>query len=273
MRKGLLSLFLLLHPLSENPLSRKALFDPVLMPALLSAARDAGALIMRHYRANLTVDSKEDASPVTQADRDADRLIVEALKQLAPSFPVVSEEGEKPDVAETEYFWLVDPLDGTKSFVRGSGYFTVNIGLIHQRAPVAGVIYDPVADHMYWGSRAGAFMRKKDKEAIPIRMRIPESGRQVAYISHRNINHATQAYLNARGISERIPCASSIKFCFLAEGKADIYPRFGPTMEWDTAAGHAILAAAGGNVTTPEGTPFLYGKTGFLNGDFVASSR
>jgi 3'(2'), 5'-bisphosphate nucleotidase len=211
------------------------------------------------------VDRKEDASPVTEADRAADRLIVASLKILTPELPIVSEEGEKPDVAGARHFWLVDPLDGTKSFIRGTGYFTVNIGLIENGVPVLGVVYDPVNDRMYRGSEEGAFCNDKPIRARP--MRTPPT----AFISHSHINHATQDYLEARGVTERIPCASSIKFCFLAEGKADLYPRFGPTMEWDTAAGHAVLLAAGGKVVTPEGAPFTYGRAGFLNGSFIAS--
>ena len=171
---------------------------------------------------------------------------------------MVSEEGEKPDVSQAEYFWLVDPLDGTKSFIRGNGYFTVNIGLINQdRTPIIGVIYDPVNKISYCGSKEGAF--KKENDVIE-RLRPEKSQIIKAFISHSHINQATEDYLASKEIKERIPCASSIKFCFLAEGKADIYPRFAPTMEWDTAAGHAILLASGGKITTPEGEIFLYGK-------------
>jgi len=249
-------------------MSRKALFDVELIPSLTEAAREAGKLIMRYYRGGHAVDRKEDASPVTEADRAADRLIVKALKALTPSFPIVSEEGEKPDVAGAQHFWLVDPLDGTKSFIRGTGYFTVNIGLIENGSPVLGVVYDPASDVMYWGGETGAF-----RDGRLIRTRAVQEDRKVAFISHSHINHATEEYLAKRGVTDRIPCASSIKFCMLAEGKADLYPRFGPTMEWDTAAGHVILAAAGGRITTPEGEPFRYGKAGFLNGNFVASSQ
>jgi 3'(2'), 5'-bisphosphate nucleotidase len=252
---------------------RKAFSADELIPTLLDTAREAGALIMSHYRMGHAVARKDDASPVTEADRAADRLIVARLRQLAPSFPTVSEEGEKPDVAGVKHFWLVDPLDGTKSFIRGTGCFTVNIGLIEHGVPVLGIVYDPVADAMYWGTASGAFCAHRGGAATPICARAPQEGRQAAFISHSHLNRATEDYLVTRAIEERIPCASSIKFCFLAEGKADLYPRFGPTMEWDTAAGHAVLTAAGGRVVTPEGEPFLYGKAGFLNGNFVASGR
>lgn len=260
-------------PLSENPVSRKALFTAELLPLLLKAAGEAGGVIMGYYRGGHLVDRKDDASPVTEADRAADRLIVNVLKALTPSFPTVSEEGEKPDVTGAEHFWLVDPLDGTKSFVRGKGYFTVNIGLIENGVPIIGIVYDPVNETMYWGSGSGAFRADKGGKATAIHVREAEHGREVALVSHSHLDSATEQFLTLRGIGEgdRIRCESSIKFCLVAEGKADLYPRFGPTMEWDTAAAHAVLAAAGGRVTTPEGKPFLYGKKGFLNGGFIAS--
>jgi 3'(2'), 5'-bisphosphate nucleotidase len=247
-------------------MSGKALFIPDLIPASIALAREAGALIMQHYQGGGVVSRKDDASPVTEADRAADRLIVAGLASLIPGCPVVSEEGEKPDVAKAEYFWLVDPLDGTKSFIRGSGYFTVNIALVDRsRVPVLGVIYDPVHKVMYWGGQGKAM-----RDGTEIHCRAKPAQGLTAIISHSHINQATEDYLAMQPIAERIPCASSIKFCWLAEGRADIYPRFGPTSEWDTAAGHAILIAAGGSVTMPEGTPFLYGKAGFRNGHFVA---
>ncbi len=253
-------------------MSRKAFFISELLPSVLQVAREAGALIMKNYNTNQYVDRKEDASPVTEADRAADRLIVSRLQSLAYMFPVVSEEGDQPDVSQADYFWLVDPLDGTKSFIRGSGYFTVNIALIgKEKLPVLGVIYDPVHDCMYWGTEEGVY-REQNGIKEHIQCRIAEEG-VVALVSHSHLDERTERYLATQHVMQRIPCASSIKFCWLAEGRADIYPRFGPTMEWDTAAGHAILLAAGGHMVTPEGLPFLYGKPGFRNGYFIASGR
>lgn len=254
-------------------MTRKALFIPDLLPSLLPVAYQAGIGIMQHYKMGRTVDRKDDQSPVTEADREADRLIVKALKMLS-SFPIVSEEGEKPDVSQADYFWLVDPLDGTKSFIRGSGYFTVNIGLIDNatQLPVAGIIYDPAHKTMYYGSGAQAFRRQGDEDAKPIHVHRANDEKRIAIVSHSHLNTQTEEYLRTLATpTERIPCASSIKFCWLAEGRADLYPRFGPTMEWDTAAGHAILLAAGGNMQTPENQPFTYGKKGFLNGNFIAT--
>lgn len=242
-----------------------------IIPEVCDIACTAGSAIMSYYKADNIIYKKDDASPVTEADREADRIIVARLKAMAPDIPAVSEEGEKPDVSKTEYFWLVDPLDGTKSFIRGNGYFTVNIGLIKDRKnPVLGVIYDPVNNSLYYGSENGAFRKKNGiTEQIHVRKRYNP---MTAFISHSHINKATEDYLSANQISERIPCASSIKLCFLAEGKADIYPRFGTTMEWDIAAGHAILAAAGGKLIRPDGQPFVYGKDNFVNGNFIASN-
>lgn len=241
----------------------------LILPKVIDLARNAGIAIMEHYRTDGQVYEKQDASPVTDADRIADYMIVEGLKKITPDLPVVSEEGGKPDVTGSRYFWLVDPLDGTKSFIRGNGYFTVNIALIEGRDnPVLGVIYEPVNRIMYYGSADGAF-KEYEGNVMPIHTKTKPSP-EVAFVSHSHLNQATQDYLTQQRITVRVPCASSIKFCFLAEGKADVYPRFGPTMEWDIAAGHAILAAAGGKVTTPEGEPFQYGKEGFLNGNFLA---
>jgi 3'(2'), 5'-bisphosphate nucleotidase len=254
--------------------SRKALSLPINPEILLPVAEAAGDIIMLYYQKDSIVTRKADNSPVTQADHEADAYIVKALLQLAPGIPVVSEEGDKPDISRAEFFWLVDPLDGTRSFVRGSGYFTVNIGLIGpERFPVAGVIYDPVHKAMYWGSDNNAFRRISPEQTTQIHMRKPIDSNLTALVSSHHLDKKTEAYLAARNIKERIPCASSIKFCRLAEGMADIYPRFGPTMEWDTAAGHAILLAAGGELLTPEGMPFIYGNQRFENSFFIARDK
>jgi 3'(2'), 5'-bisphosphate nucleotidase len=251
-------------------MTHNGFFINMLPELLLPVAEEAGKVIMGYYKTGHVVDSKADKSPVTEADRKADILIVNALKSLNFGFPIVSEEGDKPDVSGADYFWLVDPLDGTKSFIRGHGYFTVNIGLIKQGKPVFGIIYDPANDIMYWGLEGKAY-RKHDGITQAIHVR-PAPGKPVAIVSHSHLNPVTEAFLTSHNITERIACASSIKFCFLAEGKADIYPRFGPTMEWDTAAGHAIFSAAGGTVVNSDGSPFNYGKPEFLNGNFVAKN-
>jgi len=253
--------------------TRKALSLPFLLENILPVARMAGEIIMTYYQRDTLVDRKSDHSPVTEADRQADMYIVKELLSLAPDIACVSEEGTQPDISKADYFWLVDPLDGTRSFVRGSGFFTVNIGLIGpDRLPVAGVIYDPVHQNMYWGYEDKAFRKQAMATAEEIRVRYMPANERVAIVSSHNLNKPTEQYLVSQNITHRVPCASSIKFCIMAEGEADVYPRFGPTMEWDTAAGHAILKAAGGKMTNPDGTPFLYGKPGFENGNFIAGS-
>lgn len=254
-------------------MTRKAFSMVDMLENLLPVVRAAGDIIMLYYRNNTKVDHKHDNTPVTEADRHADAHIVAALAALTPEYPVVSEEGAKPDITHAPRFWLVDPLDGTRSFVRGTGYFTVNIGLIGEdRLPLAGIIYDPVHRDMFWGSDGKAFYQADNNTPIPLPLRRPPTETR-AMVSSHNLNRATEAFLIERGITQRIPCASSIKFCKLALGEADIYPRFGPTMEWDTAAGHAILVAAGGRMESPEGKSFHYGKPSFQNGNFVAFSK
>lgn len=237
-------------------------------------AIEAGELIMRHRGRGPEASRKEDGSPVTEADLAANRFIVERLAALAPGVPIVSEEGDKPEVRGAEYFWLVDPLDGTRSFLRGEGEFTVNIGLIERGAPVLGVIYIPAEDACYWGAAGeGARRRMDGGPPVPIQARRPPGEGLSVLASLSHFSRETAAFLARLPVHETMRAASSLKFCRIAEGAADLYPRFGKTMEWDSAAGHAILAAAGGRVETPDGQPLLYGKPGFVNGDFLAWGR
>ena len=246
----------------------------VLMEGLIAAALTAGAEIWRIFQAGFAVEIKSDASPVTIADRAAEAIILEALLRLAPDVPVVAEEeseaGRVPDVADR--FFLVDPLDGTKEFVRRGTDFTVNIGLIENGAPTLGVIYAPARNELYIGDATSglAWSRKDGEVRIPLKVRPPGTP-PVALASKSHDVPATEAFLKAVGAGERISVGSSLKFCLLAKGEADIYPRPSPTMEWDTAAGHAILLAAGGSVFAPDGSPFRYGKPGFFNPGFVAT--
>ncbi|MEI7669651.1 MAG: 3'(2'),5'-bisphosphate nucleotidase CysQ [Pseudomonadota bacterium] len=243
-----------------------------LLPEIIAIARDAGKIIMNYYKTGIDVVKKSDASPVTEADKAADLYIVDKIKNLTPDYAIVSEEGNKPNVRNFDYFWLIDPLDGTKSFIRGSGYFTVNIALIDAaRKPILGVIYEPISESMYYGSPNGAFLEQNGiTKKIKVSNYIIASS---ALVSHSHLDHTTQEYLEKYNIEQKLSHASSIKLCFLAEGKADIYPRFGRTMEWDIAAGHAILNAAGGTILTPEDAQFVYGKETFQNGNFIAYGK
>ena len=218
---------------------------------------------------------KEDRSPLTKADQTSNEIIVKGLQALTPSIPVISEEnGATPYEIRKhwKYYWCVDPLDGTKAFVRGDPNFTVNIGLIEHGRPVAGAVAAPPSGEVWYTSGSGVLKRTGDGAAHPVRVRPWPDGRAVALISHTMKPETADKLAEEYGFQLREPMDSSIKLCRIAEGSADIYPRHGPTMEWDTAAGHAVLEAAGGRFTTPEGEPFVYGKAdkGFRNGWFVA---
>jgi len=234
-------------------------------------ARDAGRLIMTYFEGVINARNKEDNSPVTDADIAANALIVNALRGMAPHIPIVAEEDDVLAEGGYETFWLVDPLDGTRSFVRGEPEFTVNIGLIHQHKPVMGVIFVPATGILYHGQVGkGAFREGGQGQSIPIAVRTPAEDGMVVVKSRSHPSVKTTAFLETVKVKQMIAGSSSVKFCQVAEGSADIYPRFGRTMEWDTAAGHAILEAAGGRVTTAEGEPFLYGKAGYENPPFIA---
>ena len=226
---------------------------------------------MTHFKAGGETRQKDDNSPVTDADVQANALITEALKNLAPNIPIIAEEDELPPAEGHSLFWLVDPLDGTRAFVRGEAEFTVNIGLIKDGKPVLGVIYAPPQQMLYFGLvGVGAFSQEGNAPAKKMQVRAqPENGVTIVK-SKSHPSPATQAYLETLKVKEVVAGSSSIKFCQVAEGNADIYPRFGRTMEWDTAAGHAILAAAGGRVETADGKPLLYGKPGYENPAFIA---
>ncbi len=252
--------------------------EPVSIEKVIDFVRAASRIIMRHYgeKKTLGIAHKHDASPVTEADLAANRYIVARLAELTPDIPIVSEEGaQKESHRKAVRFWLVDPLDGTKSFIRKTGQFTVNIGLIENGTPVLGVVSMPVRDELYYtGADGRAYCSVGKENPRPVRCRpMPAKGvRVVASHSHRTPE--TDAFIaTLPGVEKLVAAASSLKFCLLAAGEADIYPRFGPTMEWDTAAGHAILLAAGGHMETPEGQPFRYGKPGYRNGNFVAYGK
>lgn len=243
--------------------------------ALAKIARQAGAIIMEYYEADMNVGQKADNSPVTEADIAANDFIVEALQRIAPDIPVIAEEGGTDDherPLDAQRFFLVDPLDGTKSFIRHGGEFTVNIALIEHENPVMGVVYVPAMGVLYTGCLKEKEAKKQEAGGVFIRIQTrkpPKDGMDVVFSRSHNTPE-TEAFLKHITVRHAVAASSSLKFCVVAEGKADIYPRFGTTMEWDTAAGHAVLLAAGGTVKTPEGKPFLYHKPGFVNGHFVA---
>lgn len=257
--------------------------DPAALPDLAALADDlctmavaAGGVILEIYRTDFEVRRKADASPVSEADERAEQLIVEALSARVPGIPIVAEElaaaGRSPDVAGRPFF-LVDPLDGTKEFVARRGEFTVNIALVSDGVPVLGVVHVPVTGDTYWSDGAAAWRRRGDGPAQAIACREPPGDGLVVIASRSHRGPETEAYLAQLKIREILAAGSSVKFCRVAEGAADLYPRFGPTCEWDTAAGHAVLAAAGGSVAAVTGGPLAYGKPGFLNPGFIARGR
>lgn len=250
---------------------------------LARIAHEAGQLILKHYAEGTTARAKADSSPVTAADEEAEALIVARLNTLAPGIPIVAEEamaaGAAPQLGER--FFLVDPLDGTKEFLKRNGEFTVNIALIAGKMPACGVVHAPAKARAFVGDcTAQAAFELAAPEGIPLdidqAMRIfarrPPAEGLVAVVSRSHRDTKTEEYLSHYPIASMVSAGSSLKFCLVATGEADLYPRHGRTMEWDTAAGHAVLAAAGGRVTQLDGAPFFYGKSaqGFANPYFVA---
>jgi 3'(2'), 5'-bisphosphate nucleotidase len=241
---------------------------------LANICEEAARLILPLWRSGLEVIHKADESPVTEADRQGEKLILARLAQHFPDIPVVSEEDASEcgtPAAIGPRFFLVDPVDGTKAFVRGDPHFTVNIGLIDGGRPVAGAVTCPPSGET-WFTAGGKAWKREGAAAREICVRRPTLGAVLALVSHSMSEAQTTDLARRYAFDLSEPMDSSIKFCRIAEGGADVYPRQGPTSEWDVAAGHAVLAAAGGSVLTPEGEAFSYGKTadGFRNGWFVA---
>jgi 3'(2'), 5'-bisphosphate nucleotidase len=240
------------------------------------AARAAAEAILDIYHTPFEVRSKADASPVTEADERAEAIIIAALAKLAPDIPVVAEEmASRGEAIAAQRFWLVDPLDGTREFVAKNGEFTTNIGLIEGDRPILGVVHLPVTNVTYAGAGLGTATRQ-DQDLAPIGIavrRIPATGAIVARSRSHGNNDKMSAYLATLDKPQTRVAGSAAKFCFVADGSADLYPRFGPTMEWDTAAGHAVVEAAGGSVTGLDGTRFRYAKPGFLNPEFLCKGR
>ncbi len=258
--------------------------SPRLLDGLIAASIEAGRIILDIYSRPIDVSFKADSSPVTEADGLAEAVLLAALGRLAPDTPVVAEEsvsaGRVPPAADC--FFLVDPLDGTKEFIHRNGDFTVNVALIEQGVPVMGVVYAPAVGRLFAGGPGGAWEmaveRQVPGERRPIHVReLPAAGATLL-VSRSHATPATDAFRPTVVVAERRVVGSSLKFCLIAAGEADVYPRFGPTMEWDTAAGDAVLRAAGGVVTLSDGTLFPYGKRGrsgladFANPSFIAAS-
>lgn len=245
-----------------------------LIEPVVELAIKAGDAILEVYATDFDVQEKDDASPLTQADMASHRCIDAGLKVLTPDIPVLSEEAGMPEFAERsqwDRYWLVDPLDGTKEFVNRNGEFTVNIAMIEKNSPVFGVVHVPVTDKTYFGCAGyGAELRSANADPVKISVagQTAEPARVVGSRSHRGAS--LDSFLDALGEYEMLPMGSSLKFCLVAEGAADIYPRLGPTSEWDTAAAQAVVEQAGGSVLTLDGKPLSYNsKAEILNPHFL----
>lgn len=251
------------------------------MQSLIDLAVMAGAEIMAIYATDFSAKAKGDLTPVTEADEAAEKIILSGLAKIGGSVPVISEEaasaGKIPEVADK--FFLVDPLDGTKEFISKNGEFTVNIALVEHGVPAAGVVYAPALKRIFWGERGhGAAQGVIDGDAAsawqPLGVRALPSDGAVVVASRSHRDQATEDYLKKVKVKSLCSAGSSLKFCLVAAAEADLYPRFGRTMEWDTAAGHAVLLAAGGKVVTVDGPDLTYGKRarGYDNPGFIASA-
>ncbi len=244
-------------------------------------ALEAGEITLKYFDdvEGQGVEVKADGSPVTIADQEAEALIEKALAEIAPDVPMIGEEataaGRIPDLSQSEYSWRVDALDGTREFIRGGSDFTVNIALIHKGQPVLGVVYAPAKGELYAGHGEGTAVRwleeTDNEKSIHVRTP-PKEGLTIAASKSHGSGQKLEAFLGEHKIAKILKCGSSLKICVIAAGKADIYPRFGPTCEWDTAAGDAVLRAAGGVITDTDGKALRYDGADpkFLNPEFIA---
>jgi 3'(2'), 5'-bisphosphate nucleotidase len=244
-----------------------------MVEAVVAIAKEAGEEILKVYGTDFAVEAKDDRSPVTAADRAAETVITQAITdRVTDRFPIVGEEavdaGHIPDVKDTP-FWLVDPLDGTKEFIKRNGEFTVNIALIDGARPVLGVVHAPALGATYWGSVLGAFVETDGGPARPMAVRSPAPDGLVVVASRSHRSAELDDYLAGYRVKEEVSTGSSLKFCLVAEARADLYPRLGRTMEWDTAAGQAVVTFSGGRVTGLDGAALTYGKPGFENPHFI----
>ncbi len=251
------------------------MLDTINLKDIVTIAKEAGDAIIEIYKRDFTIEYKDDKSPLTEADLKSNEIICAALITLYPDIPMLSEENKAAPYAERkdwDYFWLIDPIDGTKEFIKKTGEFTVNIALIHKDKPVLGVVYAPVLKAMYYAKKdEGAF---KNDERLPLRSNDhPEKALKVV-VSVSHLSEETQAFIDDLASKteqvEQVSKGSSLKLCLVAEGEADIYPRLAPTMEWDTGAAHAIVLESGKEVVQYENDkPLVYNKENLLNPWFV----
>ncbi|WP_100641494.1 3'(2'),5'-bisphosphate nucleotidase CysQ [Marinobacter salexigens] len=245
-----------------------------ILPEVIKVADEASTRVLHIYQSDFKVSYKEDESPITAADVASHEVIVRGLRNISRDIPILSEEGAQAPWEERQHwrrFWLVDPIDGTKEFTQRTGEFTVNIAMIEDGVPVMGVVAAPALKEAFWGIR-GEGAHRRDRTGQVRRIRVAEAQPTVRVVASKNhMNDETRDFIRALGPHKTLQAGSSLKFCRIAEGHADLYPRMGPTSEWDTAAAHAVLLAAGGNVNTLDGGPLRYGKEDVLNPYFIAT--
>lgn len=248
-----------------------------ILSALIPAVLAAGEAILDVYRGEIPLRQKYDKSPVTTADEVSEQILGTHLKRITPDIPLIAEEamartaGTGQTIAAAPAFWLIDPLDGTREFIDRNDEFTVNVGLVEQGEPTLGVVFAPALGLIYCGAQQGSAFIVEGGARRPLAVRpVPRRGLTVLTSRHHDDPAAIDLLLSGCRIAERRLAGSSLKFCLIAAGQADIYPRVGRTMEWDTAAGHAVLRAAGGSVVDLVGDPMRYGKPGFANPSFLA---
>lgn len=263
-----------------DAINQNTLKDEAFQKSLVNIAVAAGAKIMEIYASDdFGIETKDDQSPVTLADLAANAVIEEELAKLTPNTPLISEENvsQRDNIKAGEIYWLIDPLDGTKEFIKRNGDFTVNIALIQNGAPVFGVVYAPARDLTYWGgpgfegTRIGAWKNDGTKTAKITTSEMGGKARIVASASH--LNDETQAFIDRYPGAEIVQAGSSIKICMIADGRADLYPRLAPTCEWDTGAADAVLRGAGGMLFQTDGSPLIYGKEDILNPSFIGKTN
>ncbi|MDO6443719.1 3'(2'),5'-bisphosphate nucleotidase CysQ [Marinobacter sp. 2_MG-2023] len=247
-----------------------------ILPDVIKVADEASTKVLHIYQSDFRVSYKEDESPITAADVASHEIIVKGLRNISRDIPILSEEGMQASWEERKHwrrFWLVDPIDGTKEFTQRTGEFTVNIAMIEDGVPVMGVVTAPALKEAFWGIKGeGAHKRDRTGQVHRIRVAEPPATKRVV-ASKNHMNDETRDFIRALGAHKTIQAGSSLKLCRIAEGHADLYPRMGPTSEWDTAAAHAVLLAAGGNVNTMDGESLRYGKEDVLNPYFIAAGN
>jgi len=247
-----------------------------MLPEIIKLADEASVRVLHIYQSDFKVSYKEDESPITAADVASHEIIIKGLRTISRDIPILSEEGAQSPWEERKHwrrFWLVDPIDGTKEFTQRTGEFTVNIALIEDGEPVMGVVTAPALKEAFWGIK-GEGAHKRDRTGRVHRIYVAEPPATKRVVASKNhMNDETRNFIRALGPHKTIQAGSSLKFCRIAEGHADLYPRIGPTSEWDTAAAHAVLVAAGGDVRKLDGEPLRYGKEDVLNPHFIAAGN